>query len=127
MSEIVSNNNKYVIQANGGAIQSPAGKFVIKTQADSNVLINGSPCYFGDVEVDVPSGSTLGGATLTSTVTIKITATGNNITTSKGKALLKGDKSSGADTGTFQAGQTSTTVPITLVITDAGQTDVIAS
>lgn len=127
MGELVISDN-YEIKANGGAIVPPAGSSIsIKTQADSRVLINNKPCYFGDVEAVVPAGSTLSGATLVSAVTIKITASGNKVFTDKGNALLINDHSSGLDTGSFQSGSTTTSVPITLVITKAGQTDVSTS
>lgn len=126
MSELVCNKD-YIVLINDGAVQSPTGQFQIKTQPDDYVLINGNKCYFGDVEVDVPSGSSASEGTLSSTVTLTITASGENIVTSKGKALLKGDESSGLDTGTFVQGDTSTEVQLKAKVMYAGQTDVIAS
>lgn len=109
------------ILANEGAI---TGTFQIQTQADSNVSLPGGSCYFGDMTVIVMAGAVYGSMSLASPVTINITATGSNATTSKGNALLLGDHSSGADKGTFVQEQTSTQVAITLKISDAGQTDV---
>lgn len=114
------------ILANMGAIQSPTGSFTVKTKADTNVSLSAGACYFGDIEVVVPSGSALAsGATLVDPVTITIKATGDNATTDKGKALLEGDHSSGEDQGTFQQGQATSKVKITLTVTEAGQSDVL--
>lgn len=125
MSELVCNKD-YIVLVNDGAVQSPTGQFQIKTHPDDDVLVNDNKCYFGDVEVDIPSGSTASEGTLSSTVTVTITASGESIFTDKGNALLKGDKSSGLDKGTFMQGQTPTTLDLQAKITYAGQTDVNA-
>lgn len=108
----------FTVEANGGSIQ---GNFIVETQASEYVLIENKGCYFGDVEVTVPAGSTSPAGTLTSNVKIKIEATGKNMLYDGDKTLVENDKSSGLDTGTFQQGTVTTSVPITLVVTDAGQ------
>lgn len=111
------------ILINGGVIQTPT-PLTIDTDPDPDVTINNIDTYFGDVDVTVPQGASGSAGTLSKPVKIKITATGEGVETSLGKALVLNDQSSGEDTGTFVQGQTSTDVPLTLVITDAGQTDV---
>lgn len=108
----------------GGTISSPTGTFVIQTSPSSDVFINDSACYFGDIKVIIPSGSTSSLGTLTAPLTITVTASGSNAYTSSGNALLEGDSSSGLDSGTFQQGQSSTTDTITVTVKKAGQTDV---
>ena len=108
---------------NGGVITSPA-PLQFLTPASTEVLINNKGVFFGDVKVMIPSGASGPAGVLSSPVTCTLTATGSNMKTSAGAALLLGDKSSGTDTGTFVQGQTSTSVPLLLTIADAGQTDV---
>ncbi len=112
------------ILINEGAIQPPA-PLVPVTPPDSNILAGGKPCYFGNLQVTVPSGTSGPAGTLTASVTVTITATGTNVKDATGPAVLMGDKSSGTDTGSFQAGTVTTSVPLLLVITNAGQTDVL--
>ena len=112
------------IVINGGVISSPA-PLVPVTPPDSNILASNKPAYFGDIQVIVPSGTSGPAGSLSSPVTITITATGMNVKNASGPAVLMGDKSSGKDTGTFVQGNTFTSVPLTLMIQDAGQTDVL--
>lgn len=112
------------ILINGGVIQPP-GPLTVITPPDSNVSISGKNVYFGDVDVLVPAGTSGPAGVMSAPVTVKITATGMNVKTDNGPALLMGDKSSGADMGTFVQGTTSTSVPLLLMIADAGQTDVL--
>lgn len=95
------------------------------TPPDTNVSVDGSNAYFGDVDVLVPSGANQGGGTLTAPVTITLKATGTNVQTEKGNALLQG--ATGQSTGTFQVGNSATSMPIVLVVTDAGQSNVDVS
>lgn len=111
------------ILINGGVITSQA-PLQFLTPASTEVLINNKGVFFGDVKVMVPSGASGPAGTLAKPVTCTIKATGSNMKTSAGVALLLGDKSGGEDTGTFVQGQTSTDVPLLLTVADAGQTDV---
>lgn len=112
------------ILINGGAIQPP-GPLVPVTPPDSNILAGGKPCYFGNLQVIVPPMTSGPDGTLTAPVTVTITATGMNVKDATGPAVLMGDKSMGTDMGTFQAGTVSKSVPLLLMIADAGQTDVL--
>lgn len=111
------------ILINGGVITSPA-PLQFLTPASTEVLINNKGIFFGDIKVVVPSGASGPAGALAKPVTCTIKATGSNMKTSAGVALVLGDKSSGEDTGTFVQGNTSTDVPLLLTVADAGQTDV---
>ena len=115
------------ILINGGVITSPS-PLQFLTQASTEVFIkskgSNKGVFFGDIKVVVPSGASGPAGALAKPVTCTIKATGSNMKTSAGIALLLGDKSSGEDTGTFVQGQTSTDVPLLLTVADAGQSDV---
>lgn len=115
--------NGCTILINGGVITSPS-PLQFLTPASTEVFINKKGVFFGDIKVLVPSGASGPAGVLSKPVTCTITATGSNMKTSAGVALLLGDKSSGNDTGTFVQGNTSTDVPLLLTVADAGQTDV---
>ena len=115
--------NGCTILINGGVITSPSPLQFI-TPASTEVFIKKKGVFFGDIKVQVPSGASGPAGVLSNPVTCTITATGSNMKTSAGVALLLGDKSSGKDTGTFVQGNTSTDVPLLLTVADAGQTDV---
>lgn len=115
--------NGCTILINGGVITSPS-PLQFLTPASTEVFINKKGVFFGDIKVLVPSGASGPAGVLSKPVTCIITATGSNMKTSAGVALLLGDKSSGNDTGTFVQGNTSTDVPLLLTVADAGQTDV---
>lgn len=106
---------------NGGTIVSVP---VVTTLPSTEVFINDSPCYFGDISVTIPSGATSSLGTLTAPVTVTVTASGSNAYTSDGNALLEGDASDGTASGDFYNGETTTTDFITVTVKSAGQTDV---
>ena len=112
------------ILINGGAIQPP-GPLIPVTPPDYNILAGGKACYFGDLQVIVPSGTSGPAGVMSAPVTVAITATGSNVKSSAGVAVQLGDKSSGTDVGSFVAGTVATSVPLLLIIMDAGQTDVL--
>lgn len=112
------------ILINGGVIQPP-GPLIPVTPPDSNILAGGMPCYFGDLQVIVPSGTSGPAGVMSAPVPVTIKATGMNVKNSTGVAVLMGDQSMGTDMGSFVAGTVTTSVPLLLTIMDAGQTDVL--
>ena len=97
----------------------------ITTPASTDISISNKGVYFGDIDVSL-SAITMGSLTCPSgTITIKGTA--SNVLSGSDKAVQKND--GGQDTLTFTDSSTgaSSKLPVKIQITDAGQTDVIAS
>ena len=96
----------------------------ITTSPSSDIFVGSKGVYFGDIDVSL-SAITSGSLTCPSgTITIK--GTNTDVFDSDGnKAVQKGD--SGTKTLTFTDSSTGATssIPVTIQITDAGQTDVL--
>lgn len=113
----------FTIQINGGVIVS-AVPLVPTTPPDSSILVNNKPAYFGDLSITV-AGTTGPAGTQVDPVNVTINATGTSVSNQTGAAVLLGDKNNIPVTANYSSGSTTTPVPLTLIITDAGQTDVL--
>ena len=106
-----------------------AASINIATSPSSDILVNlidDKGVYFGDIDVDLTGITFVSGETFvceSGTITIKGTC--SDVLEGTKKAVQKGD--SGTDTFTFTGGSTGAIVdvPVTIQITDAGQTDVL--
>ena len=98
----------------------------ITTSPSSDVAVNGKGVYFGDVDVQL-TAITIGNY-LCSSGTITISGTANNVTSGNKNAVQINDSATKTLTFVDTTGQTpSQNLPVTIQITDAGQSDVIAN
>lgn len=99
----------------------------ITTSPSSDVAVNGNGVYFGDIDVSL-SAITVGNYLCTSgTITIKGTAS-NVLDKNDNPAVQVNDSATKTLTFVDTTGQTpSQNLPVTIKITDAGQSDVIAN
>ena len=99
----------------------PSGDVSITSTPSTGVKINGKGVYREKLSVLVPAGSTQGGGTLIEPVTIDINPSVIAGTQVDGKLpLAVGDTAT--KTGSFQVGNSVSTLPIVVAISDAGQT-----
>jgi hypothetical protein len=96
----------------------------IKTSPSSNIDVGGKGVYFGDIDVALATISQENLVCSSGTITIKGTAA--NVLAGSDKAVQKGDNATDTFTFTDSSSGATTDLPVTVEITDAGQTDVIA-
>lgn len=102
-----------------------AASIQIVTPASSDISVGSNGVYFGDISVSL-SSITMGSLMCPSgTVTIKGTA--SNVLSGSDKAVQKNDNGTETLTFTDSSSGATSSLPVTVQITDAGQTDVIAS
>ena len=109
-----------LIAVEGCTITCSASTFQITSQASQGVTIDGKGVYREKLSVLVPTGASQGGGTLVDPVSIDINP--QVIAGTKAddkKPLAVGDTATA--NGNFQVGQSVTTLPIVVTITDAGQ------
>lgn len=104
----------------------PSGNVTIQTQPSNYCKVDGKKIYRGDIDVIVPSGSVQSGATLINPLTITIKPqTINNTLVDGLKPISQGDTAT--KEGEFQIGSGTTFLPVTLTVTNAGQSEVDAT
>lgn len=103
-----------------------AAATLVKTQPSQKVKVGGKGVYFGDMEVML-TGVTQGSLTCAeATLTIKGTA-GKTLDVDSGdKAVQVNDTATDTFEFTDSSSGATTELPISIMITDAGQTDVVA-
>ena len=99
---------------------------VISTQPSSDMLVGQKGIYFGDIDVVLTSPTQGNYTTASATITIKGTAS-DVLDINDNKAVQKEDSGSKTVTLTDPDSGESISPTITVKITDAGQTDVIAT
>ncbi len=98
---------------------------VVKTQPSQKVSVGGKGVYFGDMEVML-TGVTQGSLVCPeATLTIKGTAA-KVLNADGDKAVQADDNATDKFTFTDSSSGATTSLPISIQITDAGQTDVVA-
>lgn len=109
-----------LIAVEGCTITCSASSFQITSQASTGVKIDGKGVYREKLSVLVPTGASQGGGTLIDPVTIDIEphmVTGSKVDDKLPIAV--GDTAT--KTGNFQVGQSTSSLPIVVVVSDAGQ------
>ena len=103
-----------------------AAATLVKTQPSQKVDVGGKGVYFGDMEVML-TGVTQGTLTCAeATLTIKGTAS-KVLDANSNKAVQVNDSATDTFEFTDSSSGVTSELPISIMITDAGQTDVIAS
>lgn len=112
-----------LIAVEGCTISCSASPFQITSKASTGVKIDGKGVYREKLSVLVPTGASQGGGTLIDSVTIDIEPHIIVGTKVDGKTpIAVGDTAT--KTGEFQIGQSSSSLPIVVTVSDAGQSAV---
>ena len=109
-----------LIAVEGCTITCSASSFQITSKASTGVKIDGKGVYREKLSISIPSGASQGGGTLIDPVTIDIephiivgTKVDDKLPIAVGDTATK--------TGTFQIGQSSSSLPIVVSVSAAGQ------
>lgn len=98
----------------------------ITTPPSDKDFVGTNGIYFGDIDVSLTAITS--GSLVCASGTITIKGTASNVLDSNGnKAVQKNDSATKTLTFTDTSTQATSDIPVTIKITDAGQTDVIAS
>lgn len=98
----------------------------ITTSPSNKDFVDDKGIYFGDIDVSLTAITS--GSLVCASGTITIKGTASNVLDSNGnKAVQKNDSATKTLTFTDTSTQATSDIPVTIKITDAGQTDVIAS
>lgn len=101
-----------------------ASKITITTLPSTDIFVGNNGVYFGDIDV-LLTAITSGSLTCASG-TITISGTNADVLNAEGKkALQKGDKATKTLTFTDSSSGATSKLPVTIQITDAGQSDVL--
>lgn len=102
-----------------------ATSITITTSPSSDISINSKGVYFGDIDVTLIAVKQ--GSFVCPEATLTIKGTASNVLSGSKKAVQKNDNATDTFTFTDPSTLVTTDLPVTIQITDAGQTDVIAS
>lgn len=112
-----------LIAVEGCTITCSASPFLITSLASTSVKIDGKGVYREKLSISIPSGASQGGGTLIDPVTIDIEPHIIVGTKVDGKLpIAVGDTAT--KIATFQIGQSSSSLPIVVTVSDAGQSAV---